>query len=658
MRKSRVLSVLAGVTPMVMGAVLLTSPASPASAAAGQPPAEESARSAARSAAATSDSAAATSADAASWIHPRLAEKLDRGLVAVSTPTGVLVSWRLLPSDPHGIGFHVYRDGQRVTSRPVTDSTNVLDKTGMPGAGYELRAVQGGHVDGVIGRTTAWSSDHLDIPIDRPAGGTTPDGVAYTYDANDASVGDLDGDGQYEIVLKWNPTNAKDNSQSGYTGEVFVDAYELTGKRLWRIALGRNIRAGAHYTQFLVYDLDGDGRAEVVAKTADGTTDAAGRVIGDPAADYRNTSGYVLDGPEFLTIFDGRSGRALTTTSYEPPRGNVCDWGDCYGNRVDRFLAAVAYLDGKHPSFVMARGYYTRTVLVAYDWRRGKLTHRWTFDSNQPGNESYVAQGNHNLSVGDVDGDGRDEIIYGAMAVDDDGTGLYNTGLGHGDALHLGDLDPTHPGLEVFQVHEHTDAAYGIEFRDADSGAALWGVFTGRDTGRGLSGDVDPAHPGEEAWASQGGIGGIFTAQGELLSSALPRANFAIWWDGDLGREILDHEYDATIGAGVPWIGKWDPATQTTPHLLDASGTLSDNGTKGTPALQADLIGDWREEVLWRTADSSALRLYATPYPTSYRLPTLMSDPIYRLGIVWQNVAYNQPPHTSYFLGYDMTAPH
>ncbi|MFT4046325.1 MAG: rhamnogalacturonan lyase [Solimonas sp.] len=587
----------------------------------------------------------------------RQAERLDRGAVAIPTSDGVLVSWRLLGSDPDELSFDVYRNGRKLNEAPLHEATNWLDAGGEAGDAYEIRPRLGSRSDaardgGGAARTVAWQHDYLDVPLQPPQGGTTPADETYTYRANDASVGDVDGDGQYEIILKWDPSNSKDNSQSGYTGEVYLDAYKLDGRRLWRINLGRNIRAGAHYTQFLVYDFDGDGKAEVVAKTADGSVDGVGTTIGDANADYRNSDGYVLDGPEYLTVFSGETGAALATIDYVPPRGTVCDWGDCYGNRVDRFLAAVAYLDGERPSIVMTRGYYTRTVLAAFDWRDGKLVQRWCFDSDEAGSE-YTDQGNHNLAVADVDGDGRDEIVFGAMAIDDDGTPLWNTGLGHGDAMHLSDFDPSRPGLEYFKVDENKTATYGLYMADAGSGEILWGVYTGRDTGRGTAGDIDPSQAGAEAWAN----GAVYSAGGTQLAATAPVANFVINWDGDLGQEILDHTYDSTISAGVGNIQKWDPATQTTTTLLTATGTLSNNTTKGTPALQADLFGDWREEVIWRTTDSSALRIYETPYPTTHRLRTLMHDPVYRLSVAWQNVGYNQPPHTSYFLGYDMTPP-
>jgi len=591
----------------------------------------------------------------------RQLERLDRGLVAVPVEGGVLVSWRLLGTDPQNIGFNLYRDGQRVNAAPIAASTNYLDAAGNAGSTYSVRSIVDRVERAGSPSVGVWAAGHLDIPLQKPAGGTTPDGVSYTYRANDVSVGDLDGDGQYELVLKWDPSNSKDNSQAGYTGEVFLDGYELDGTLLWRIAMGRNIRAGAHYTQFLVYDFDGDGKAELVAKTADGTTDGAGVVIGNRAADYRNSSGYVLSGPEYLTVFEGATGRALATTNYHPPRGNVGSWGDTYGNRVDRFLAGVAYLDGERPSFVMARGYYTRSVLAAYDFRDGTITRRWVFDSDTPGNGGYAGQGNHSLAVADVDGDGRDEITYGAMAVDDDGGRLYTTGLGHGDAHHLSDLDPARPGLEYFQVHEDRNSAYGYEMRDAKTGAILWGVATGVDTGRGVAADIDPRYLGAEAWAINGAwnspTGGLHTAKGERISTNIPPANFAIWWDGDLLRELLDHSYADALGAGVGTIGKWDYVNSRMTNLLTASGTFSNNGTKGNPGLQADILGDWREEVIWRTEDSSALRLFSTPYVTEHRLVTLMHDSVYRTGIAIQNVGYNQPPHVSYYLGVGMATP-
>ncbi|WP_301289682.1 rhamnogalacturonan lyase [Paenibacillus sp. 1781tsa1] len=573
----------------------------------------------------------------------RQMEYLDRGVVAVKTGTGVFVSWRLLGTEGTNVSFNVYRDGTKVNATPITNSTNLQDASGTSSSKYTVRAVVSGTEQAASAAASVWGNNYLSVPLSVPAGGTTPDGVAYTYSANDASASDLDGDGEYELIVKWDPSNSKDNSQSGYTGEVFIDAYKLNGTRLWRISLGKNIRAGAHYTQFMVYDLDGDGKAEVAMKTADGTKDGTGVVIGDASKDYRNSSGYVLSGPEFLTVFNGQTGKALSTVNYEPARGNVSDWGDNYGNRVDRFLAAIAYLDGERPSLVMARGYYTRSVLVAYNWRNGQLTKQWTFDSNTSGNSGYAGQGNHNLSVADVDGDGKDEIIYGAMAVDDNGKGLYTTGLHHGDAMHLSDLDPDRPGLEVFQVHE-TPSNAGVEFRDAGTGQLIWGVKTTKDIGRGMAADIDPRYKGAEVWAD----GSLYTAKGQKLGTTLPSStNFGIWWDGDLLRELLDSNR----------IDKWNYTNSTTVNLLTASGVSSNNGTKSTPNLQADLFGDWREEVVWRTNDSSALRIYTTTAVTDKRIYTLMHDPVYRLGVAWQNVAYNQPPHTGFYLGEGMNTP-
>ncbi|QLG37185.1 rhamnogalacturonan lyase [Paenibacillus sp. E222] len=573
----------------------------------------------------------------------RQMEFLDRGVVAVKTGTGVFVSWRLLGTEGSNVSFNVYRDGTKVNASPITNSTNLQDTSGTSSSKYTVRAVVSGTEQAASAAVSVWGNNYLSVPLSVPAGGTTPDGVAYTYSANDASAGDVDGDGEYELIVKWDPSNSKDNSQSGYTGEVFIDAYKLNGTRLWRISLGKNIRAGAHYTQFMVYDLNGDGKAEVAMKTADGTKDGTGVVIGDASKDYRNSSGYVLSGPEFLTIFNGQTGKALSTVNYEPARGNVSDWGDNYGNRVDRFLAAIAYLDGERPSLVMARGYYTRTVLVAYNWRDGQLTKQWTFDSNTSGNSGYGGQGNHNLSVADVDGDGKDEIVYGAMAVDDNGKGLYTTGLHHGDAMHLSDLDPDRAGLEVFQVHE-TPSNAGVEFRDARTGQLIWGVPTTKDIGRGMAADIDPRYKGAEVWAD----GGLYTAKGQKIGTTLPSStNFGIWWDGDLLRELLDSNR----------IDKWDYANSKTVNLLTASGVSSNNGTKSTPNLQADLFGDWREEVVWRTNDSSALRIYTTTAVTDKRIYTLMHDPVYRLGVAWQNVAYNQPPHTGFYLGDGMSTP-
>jgi len=615
----------------------------------------------------------------------RQMERLGRGLVAVKQSDGkTWVGWRSLGTDPDGVGFNLYRSAGgaapvRLNARPLEGPTNFVDASAdssKPNSYFVRPVLKGREQEASAPFTLAADAparQYLSIPLQTPRG----------YSPGDASAGDLDGDGEYELVVHMQGRGT-DNTRAGLTSEPVLHAYKLDGTLLWSINLGRNIREGAHYTQFIVYDLDGDGRAEVACKTADGTTDGQGKTIGDARADWRypqgsvvtirgpngretkrDMTGFILKGPEYLTVFDGLTGAALATTDFVPPRHPTkrdpttdelyAVWGDGYGNRVDRFLACVAYLDGRRPSLVMARGYYTRTVLAAWNWRGRKLSRVWTFDSEdgRPENRAFGGQGNHNLSVGDVDADGRDEIVYGAAVIDDDGRGLYSTGLGHGDALHLSDLDPDRPGLEVFDIQERFDDA-GAHFRDARTGRILWkkpSLHAEEDNegpGRGLSLDIDPRHRGFESWVRGAGIEGIFNARGEKISQRAPRScNFGVYWDGDTLSELLDRNY----------ISKWNWADGSETLLLSAEGCVWNNGSKATPTLSADLLGDWREEVVWRTTDNSELRVYTTTIETPHRFYTFMHDPQYRLSVAWQNVGYNQPPHTSFYVGEGMERP-
>ncbi len=584
--------------------------------------------------------------------NARQAERLDRGVVALRLGNGgIFVGWRLLATDPEETSFNIYRNAPnkpaiRLNPAPITGATHFIDAS-PPNQDdrltYFIRPVIGGREQESNGsfRLAPHSAPYLSIPLQTPEG----------YRPNDASVGDLDGDGQYEIVLH-QAGRGNDNSRPGFTDPPILEAYQLDGTFLWRINLGRNIREGAHYTQFMVYDLDGDGRAEVACKTADGSIDGNGRPIGNPNADWRSqtgrTQGKILKGPEFLTVFDGLTGGALATNRYIPGRGNIKSWGDDYGNRCDRFLACIAYLDGARPSLVMARGYYTRTVLAAWDWRNGKLAQRWVFDTDDgtPGNRAYRGQGNHSIAVADVDGDGRDEIVYGSCVIDDDGTGLYSTGLGHGDAMHVTDIDPQRPGLEVFKANGDGPSEAGIELRDARTGERLFGR---RSTGRGgvvraCALDIDPRHAGLELWGKGRGVEGLFNARGKLISRSAPRScNMGVWWDGDLLRELLD-------GTRVY---KWDHVNAEQHTILNTGDfdCVRVNGSKSNPSLCADILGDWREEIIWPTRDGQELRIFTTTTPTQHRLPTLMHDHVYRLGVAWQNVGYNQPAHPGFFLG-------
>ncbi|MGM7722424.1 rhamnogalacturonan lyase [Metabacillus sp. Hm71] len=704
-------------------------------------------------------------------------EYLDRGLVAASTSEGNFLSWRLLGDEVTGqsdtgltgVNFHLYRNGEKIAM--IKDSTNYLDANGSPTSTYYVKAVKNGKEIDQSSKTTPWEHTYYDLKLKKPADGVTPSGEAYSYTANDMSIGDVDGDGQYEFFVKWDPTNSKDVSQKGYTGKTYIDCYTFDGTLLYRIDLGVNIRSGAHYTQFLVYDFDGDGKSELMFKTAPGTKviryDKQGNIKSEDyitmpkedrkagyshqddyrmsskdyyqhivdmfmswhnheevingnwpstleesfgiekqyqyplsredaesLADYfideyapsrssrndlRSFEGFILTGPEYLSVFEGETGKELETIHYKYGRhDDGLMWGDYAmsriepGNRVDRFLAGVAYLDGKKPYAVFSRGYYTRTTMVTYSWDGEHLKENWSVDSgwtlmSNPFNDSphgkfgtseefgsLTTQGAHSLSTADVDGDGKQEIIYGSATIDHNGALLYSStdvmppesatpgvtaGLGHGDALHVTDIDPEREGLEIFMVHEGGRyAPYGYALRDAKTGEVINGGYTGKDTGRGMIGDIEPDTKGLETWAV-----GLWSANGTKLSDQAPGTNMNIKWSPDMTTQIVSGSIDST-----PTINDWKKGT-----VLTAENTRTNNHTKGNPSLVADVFGDWREELLVRTADSQAIRIFLSTEVTNRKLYTLMHDPQYRTGIAWQNVGYNQPAYTSFYFASD-----
>ena len=608
-------------------------------------------------------------------------EHLDRGVVAIPQKGKVILSWRTLTSDRVGEPYDVYRNGQKLNKSPLKKGgTFFIDEQPLSGdAVYEVR---GGGRKGKYVLAADAPEDYLPVKLQKPADGVTPDGRSYSYTANDASVADVDGDGAYEIILKWDPTNAHDNAHDGFTGPTLFDCYRLDGTLLWRIDMGINIRSGAHYVPFIIYDLDGDGCAEFIVRSADGTRDSKGRVIGDSLADYRYRpqpdaqnptpekewgkynrqerpmTGRILAGPEFISVFNGLTGEVMDSKPYIPERGNLMDWGDSYANRSDRMLAGVGYLDGRHASAIFCRGYYTRTVIAAWDWDGHELRQHWVFDTDKPEWASYAGQGNHNLRVADVDGDGCDEITYGSMAVDHDGHGLYNTGMGHGDAIHLMAFDPRSTRLQVWDCHENRRD--GSELRDAATGKVIFQVPSKSDVGRCMAADIDPANPGLEMWSSDSH--GIRNIKGEVIYSAQDpddpqhqqhlilngrhlSVNFGIWWDGDLLRELLDRET----------VSKYDSTNHAIIDVVRFPGVVFNNGTKSNPCLSADILGDWREEVIARTPDSSELRIFVSPIPTDYRINCLMQDIPYRLSVAAQNVGYNQPSEPGFYLGPDNT---
>ena len=564
--------------------------------------------------------------------------------------------------DAAGLQFDLYRSSGggaevKLNKEPIDRTSDFLDRT------VDYTVDNRWTLKATTGEVATWTrlkgekrNPYLSIPVCKPEDGEIA-GESFTYTANDCSVGDLDGDGEYEIILKWFPSNSKRPPQRGFTGNTYLDAYKMDGTRLWRIDLGPNVRSGAATTNFLVFDFDGDGCAEICCKTGDGTVDGLGHRIGDAQADWRTwdkkspTYGKIVNGPEYLTVFEGRTGKELDSKEYIPTRYPLDGWGGVGGNcgndntggRSDRFTAGVAFLDGKTPSPIMVRGWYGRTVVAAWTFTNGALKHTWTFDSAAPGWEAYSGMGNHSVTVADFDGDGCDEICVGAMTVDHDGKGLFTTGLRHGDALHAGRFIPSRQGMQVFGVHENegdneiVKRTPAVAMFDGATGEIIWQDGLGQDAGRGVAADIDPRYDGAECWCNIGGLRRGDT--GEIISNRKPDScNFTIYWDADPLAELLDHVS----------ISKWNWNAESTDLLLKAEGVVSNNGTKGNPCLSGDILGDWREEVIWPSEDQTELRIYSTTIPAVDRRATWMNDRQYRLAIAWQNVAYNQPPHPSF----------
>ncbi|MGM9936194.1 MAG: Ig-like domain-containing protein, partial [Candidatus Ornithomonoglobus sp.] len=649
----------------------------------------------------------------------RQMEELNRGLIAsyftadshAWFKNGVYLSWRLLGhEDLTNQAFDIYRDGTKIYTTGVHDATNYVDYDGTETSQYIVvkagdsiekeipvtpTANYTAHGSSVtVGNSEVNSFTYVDIPISRPAPvarmGDGKTSYYYTYDtsheggANDASVGDLDGDGDYEIVLKWDPTDSKDSAGADFTGNVYIDAYEIdtnNGGYKWRIDLGKNVTAGQHYTQYIVYDFDGDGRSEVAMQTAPGSKDGLGNYVSeagdteeirnvDNTKSYIGTSGSSKGknlGPEYYTIFDGETGEAICTTA-AIPLGSSSDWGDGDYNRAMRFLAGVAYLDGVHPSLIECRGYYAKTVIRAYSFDGGALSLQWEYSS---GSSGLYGEGFHNLGIADIDNDGYDEIVYGSACLDQDGqTVLGDTNLGHGDAQHTSDFN--NDGIqESFVVHEESKGykSYAGQFKVTGTGTNIWGTSASADTGRGVMDNIDDeyakTHPNALALGWESSNAYTYDLNGAAVGvkpdqTSKTMTNFLVYWDGDLSRELLDGIIIAKYHADPDGDGSCDDAC--TKRFYGPSdgysltGGTSNNYTKAVPSLCADIWGDWREEVILPVNKDSAteqayLRIYTSTIPTEYRLTTLMHDAQYRCSVAWQNVGYNQPTHQSYYIG-------
>lgn len=631
-------------------------------------------------------------------VHTRQMEKLDRGLIAIKTDGGVYLSWRLFDSEDNifgsadkNVSFNVYRDGKKISE--VATKTNYVDST--VGTNYSVAPVINGVEGEKCDAVTVYNNSYFDIPLSKPDDETIydPSGnelATYSFFPADCSTGDVDGDGEYEIIVKWT-SHERDVGTPAYSGTVHLAAYKLDGTKLWKndIELGKNVYSSAHTLQFLVYDFDGDGKSEVICQTSLGSKDGQGKYVSNAAqtdeeikaitdkenstADYRSSSGVITKGEEFLTVFNGETGAAMDTISLPTTRGseNGVDYGDDFGNRSNRFVSDIAYLDGEKPYAIYLRGYYfgrngkQRTSIAGISWDGTALSPTYRFDT-QKGQEGYydgayqyVGNGNHNCTVADVDNDGKDEFITGAlcMEVNDDNEfrPKWCTYLQHGDALHIGNYDPTHTGFEFFTVHEDSGTNslsgnditldFGMSVIDAETGNIMFHEGASDDTGRGVMANVG-AGGYYQIWsaknsARQSNGGTDFTTATSLTGRNTPSMNFRIFWDGDLYDNLLN-------GANIT---DWNGRNMSNIFSAGNYDCVSINGTKANPSLQADLFGDWREEVVYPTSDRTALRVFSTTDTTDYKIKTLMQDPVYRSGVAAEQTAYNQPPHVGFYMG-------
>lgn len=594
------------------------------------------------------------SAKASSAIPSRYMERLDRGIVAVNQGSGkVYVGWRLLGTDPGSIAFNLYRrtsDGSAVklNSAPITSSTNYVD-TGVDltkNNYYFVKTVLNG-IEGNASETytlPANTAVRQYIPIKLQ---TLPSGY-YTMHVN---VGDLDGDGKYDYIVK---------RMNDDRSPVQVEAYKSDGTFLWRINLGPNIETynTAMTSPLVVSDLNSDGKAEVLIKTGEGTKFGDGAVIGDTNNDgitnYCNTSlttYQVLSGPEFISVVDGMTGKELSRANFIA-RGNLTDWGDNYGNRASFMFMTVAYLDGVHPSVVMSRGPGDVMKVEAWDFRDGKLIQRWKWDAKKqtlPSGKNFPDF--HAIRAVDVDKDGKDEISWGGSMLDDNGTLLYATELTHGDRFIIGDIDPDRNGLECYSIQQNNPSLLGAAIYDAANGTMIKKMYMSAvgDVGRGDCADIDPTYKGMECWST---LENLYNCKGTAIGTEKTFPSLSIWWDGDLLREFFDGIGKEGFNAAI---NKWNYTTKASNRLY----TIYSEGVKctyaGRPPFYGDILGDWREEIILETTDNTELRIYTTTIPTEYRIYTLMHNPAYRNSVDVKG--YLSSVYPDYYLGEGMSAP-